>query len=230
MQKRRDVTHYFLAVLWIFFLPSGSSLKASPVLTKPVSTWHLDNGSAEAHTCSRLDLPFDFHLPFLMRSMTFGLPYSTASDADSFTSVCCWEMQGWSQIRYTLSCWTLGSLVNYRERIALQRLALILYLPHLYLDLRILSIAYNVGISFSFHLPRTVFKSHKVCWHTMIVFPSLCSLKRQSDHMLCLRFRHLSNSFIITYHDNALITLTRQLYIAAAVLAALQSKDGNSRA
>lgn len=59
-----------------FFLSSGYFFKVSPVLTKPVSTWHLDNGSAEAHTCSRLDIPFDFQLPVLEWCVTFGFPYS----------------------------------------------------------------------------------------------------------------------------------------------------------
>lgn len=64
MQKGTEVTYYFVTGLMAFFLASGSSFKASPVLTKPVGTWLLDNGSAEAHMCSRLSLPFDFHLPF----------------------------------------------------------------------------------------------------------------------------------------------------------------------
>lgn len=51
-KKRRKVTYFFLIVLLIFF-PSRSSFKASLGKTKPVSSWNLDNVSAEAHTCSR---------------------------------------------------------------------------------------------------------------------------------------------------------------------------------
>lgn len=56
-------------------------------------------------------------------------------------------------------------------------------------------------------------------------------LSKESDRMLCLLFWHVSNSIIRTYHDNAVITLTRHHhYIIAAIFAAFQNKDGINRA
>lgn len=51
---------------------------------------------------------------------------------------------------------------------------------------------------------------------------------KEADHMLLL-FSYVSNSIISTYHDNAVITLTRHHYVMAAVLN-FQNKDGISRA
>lgn len=67
---------------------SRPSFKASPILYQPVSSWYLENGSAESHTCSRVSSPCYFQLPFLMSCVAFWLPHKTASEAESSPYEC----------------------------------------------------------------------------------------------------------------------------------------------
>lgn len=180
-KKRREVTYYFPIVLLNFVLPSRSSFKASPALTKAASSWHLDNGSAEAHTCSRVSLPSDFQLPFLMWCVIFGLPQSTASEAESFPYECPVRCRSDPRSGALYPAGHLALLlIREREELFKDLLSFPLSLSCLLYFINWLS----VGTSFSFHLPRTVFKRNKVFWYKMTFFPLLFSPKVVRSHAL----------------------------------------------
>lgn len=131
-KKSREVTYYFVIAFLTFFFPP---------LLGPLLRLHLlwlnqlapDIWITLLWSTHMQQAGFTLWLPFGIWWMTFGFPYSAASEAESFSSVCCWETQRWARMRRTLSRGTLGTPVNYRDGKALQRLALILSLPHLYL-------------------------------------------------------------------------------------------------
>lgn len=168
---------------------------------------------------------FSLWLPASLSDVIYDIGVAFQHSFWSWVTLCvpC-EMQGWSQIRCTLSCWTLVSLVI----IEMEKLfKYLLSSPCLYLVSCILLIDSVWEHPLAFIYLGLSLKGTKY-FDTQWSLPPLCSLQRQSHHMLYWLFGHVSSSDIITQHDNALIALTRLHWVAAVIPAAVQSTGGDS--